>query len=216
MESPWLTWNRSGSDTTCLDDLPVDVPVAPLETFRLDAPESSRRVTLRCVEDLNLKVNTEFRDVYLQEQVVAVWQQDEPWILFDSGAAAHCSPGDFTPEWPLLPFSGTAPPLKSISGQPLLLIYGRKLVQLKLDGQTCWLLFYVCDVPYSVVSVARLLMQGYGAELGKDNSYLVVAAWSQPRRCEHRIGSDANWHASQEGVRLQGLKKRRFGPRHPP
>ena len=168
LKSPWLTWNRSGLDTTCLDDLPVDLPVAPLETFRLDAPESSRHVTLRCVEDLNLKVNTEFHDVYLQEQVAAVWQQEEPWILFDSGAAAHCCPKDFAPEWPLLPLSGKAPPLKPISGQPLL-IHG--LVQLELDRQTCWLHFYVCDV----VSVARLLMQGYGAELGKDNSYLIAA-----------------------------------------
>ena len=130
LKSPWLTWNRSGLDTTCLDDLPVDLPVAPLETFRLDALESSRRVTFSCVEDLNLKVNTELHDVYLQEQVAAVWQQDEPWILFDSGAAARCFPKGFALDWPLLPLSGKAPPLKSISGQPLL-IYGRRNTSLR-------------------------------------------------------------------------------------
>ena len=32
--------------------LPVDLPVPPLETCRLDALESSRHVTLKCVEDV--------------------------------------------------------------------------------------------------------------------------------------------------------------------
>ena len=111
----------------------VGLPVAPLETFALDGPTVSRHVTLKKVEDLNLSVRTEFHDVYLQEQLAsAVWQDREPWLLFDSGAAAHCCPKDFAPEWPLLPLTGRA------SGQPLL-IYGGKLAQFEPDGCTCWL-----------------------------------------------------------------------------
>ena len=33
------------------------------------------------------------------------------------------------------------------------------------DGKPCFLHFYVCDVPYCVVSVDRLLQQGYQAHL---------------------------------------------------
>ena len=33
------------------------------------------------------------------------------------------------------------------------------------DGQPCFLHFYVCDVPYCVVSVGRLWQQGYQAHL---------------------------------------------------
>ena len=62
-----------------------------------------------------------------------------------------------------------APPLKSISGQTLN-IYGRKLVAFEIEGKRWWLNFYVCDVPYSVVSVARLLQQGCKATLTSEGS----------------------------------------------
>ena len=75
----------------------VGLPATPLETFALDGPTVSRRVTLKKVEDLNLSINTEFHDVYLQEQLASpVWQDTEPWILFESGAAAHCC---LTTDW---------------------------------------------------------------------------------------------------------------------
>ena len=64
-----------------------------------------------------------------------------------------------------------APPLRSISGQTLN-IYGRKLVAFEIEGQRLWLNFYVCDVPYSVVSVARLLQQGCKATLTSEGSRL--------------------------------------------
>ena len=33
------------------------------------------------------------------------------------------------------------------------------------DGKNCFLHFYACDVPYCVVSVGKLLQQGYQAHL---------------------------------------------------
>ena len=64
-----------------------------------------------------------------------------------------------------------APPLKSISGQTLN-IYGRKLVAFEIEGKRLWLNFYVCDVPYSVISLARLLQQGCKATLSSEGSRL--------------------------------------------
>ena len=97
--------------------------------------------------------------------------QDETWILFDSGAAANCCPPDFAPEFPFLRLDERAPPLKSMSGQTLN-IYGRKLVAFEIEGKPFWLNVYVCDVPYSAVSVARLLQQGCKATLTSEGSRL--------------------------------------------
>ena len=103
---------------------------------------------LKTLSDYNLSTNTTFHDPFMTEHlVVAAVQQPGTWILFDSGAAANCCSRDFAPAWPLLPLTGKPPPLKSISGQPLN-VYGRKLVELEMDGSTFWLRFYVCDVPY--------------------------------------------------------------------
>ena len=84
-----------------------------------------------------MKADTAFHDPYMTERLDA-----DIWTLFDSGAAASCCPT-------LLPLSGKPPPLKSISGQPLN-IYGRKLIEFELVGMR----FYVCDVPYNVLSVS--------------------------------------------------------------
>ncbi|CAE7254846.1 RE2 [Symbiodinium natans] len=119
-------------------------------------------------------LSSTFYDPYLAEHEVAVASVEtglETWILFDSGAAANCCPPDFAPDFPLLKLEERAPPLKSISGQTLQ-IYGRKLVAFELDGQRLWLNFYVCDVPYSVISVARLLQQGCKAVLTSEGSQL--------------------------------------------
>eukprot|EP00439_Symbiodinium_sp_Y106_P076225 s1078_g15.t1 len=130
--------------------------MAPLETFSLNgrADENQR---LFSVGDLGLQnLNTTFKDVALEGHLIASTLEDsEPWILFDSGAATHCCSKDFASEWPFLPLTGKAPPLRSISGQPLT-VFGRRLVKVDFEGQPCFLHFYVCDVPYSVVSVGRL------------------------------------------------------------
>ena len=121
--------------------------MAPLETFSLNGrTEENQR--LFSVGDLGLKhLNTTFKDDALEEHLMASTLEDsDPWILFDSGAATHCCPKDFASEWPLLPLTGKAPPLRSISGQPLT-IFGRRLVKVDFEGQSSFLHFYVCDVP---------------------------------------------------------------------
>ena len=139
--------------------------MAPLETFSLNG-RTDENQRLFSVGDLGLKnLNTTFKDVALEEHLVASTLEDtDPWILFDSGAATHCCPKDFASEWPLLPLTGKAPPLRSISGQPLT-IFGRRLVKVDFDGQPCFLHFYVCDIPYCVVSVGRLLRSGFDVSL---------------------------------------------------
>ena len=120
-------------------------------------------------------LDTSFFNPYLAEHesvVASVGQgEDETWILFDSGAAANCCPRDFAPEFPLLQLDEKAPSLKSISGQTLN-IYGRKLVAFETEGKRLRLNFYVCDVPYSVISVARILQQGCKATLSSEGSRL--------------------------------------------
>ena len=71
----------------------------------------------------------------------------------------------------MLQLDEKTPPLKSISGQTLH-IYGRKLVSFEIEGKRLWLNFYVCDVPYSVISVTRLLQQGCKATLSSESPRL--------------------------------------------
>ena len=120
------------------------------------------------------RLDTSFFDPYLAEHESVVGQgEDETWILFDPGVAAKCCPPDFAPEFPLLQFDEKAPPLKSISGQ-ILNIYGSKLVAFEIEDKRLWLNFYmnfyIWDVPYSVISVARLLQQGCKVTLNSEGS----------------------------------------------
>ena len=71
-----------------------------------------------------------------------------------------------------LPLSGKPPPLRSISGQPLTVHGRRLLVKVDLDGQPCFLHFYVCDVPYCAVSVERLLRQGFQVTMTNESQVL--------------------------------------------
>ena len=97
----------------------------------------------------------------------------EHWILFDSGAAAHCCPADYAPEYPLLPTGRNPPRLRSVTGKPLNIV-GRKLIKYDSDGVTLFVNYYVCDVPFCLVSVARPLLQDYCAVLGKGYMKLVT------------------------------------------
>ena len=139
--------------------------MAPLETFSLNG-RTDENQRIFSVGDLGLQnLNTTFKDVALEQHLVASSLEDsEPWILLDSGAATHCCPKDFASEWPLLPLTGKAPPLRSISGQPLT-VFGRRLVKVDFEGQPCFLHFYVCDVPCGVVSVGRILRSGFDVKL---------------------------------------------------
>ena len=139
---------------------------APLHTFDMTDPKAQHNHQLLSIFDLGIPdLKTTFEDKFLGEHLVAsTFTNEDDWILFDSGAATHCCPKDFAADWPLLPLTGRAPPLRSISGQPLT-VFGRRLVKVDFSGQSCYLHFYVCDVPYCVVSVGRLLRQGYSVTL---------------------------------------------------
>ncbi|CAE6968993.1 RE1 [Symbiodinium natans] len=78
------------------------VGMAPLETFSLNRNDSVPQ-KLFSVYDLGVSnLNTTFRDHALEEHLVAAtFDENEPWILFDSGAATHCCPQDFASEWPV-------------------------------------------------------------------------------------------------------------------
>ena len=63
------------------------------------------------------------------------------------------------------------PPLRSVTGQPLK-IYGRKLVGKKSGDCEFYLHFYVTDIDYPLVSVGRLLNQGYQVGLSSEEMVL--------------------------------------------
>ena len=113
----------------------------------------------------------DFEDVFIDQHLTVAPTVDTSWILFDSGAAANCCPKNFAPEWPLLPITGVKPPLRSVTGQPLK-IYGRKLVGMKSGNCEFYLHFYVTDMDYPLVSVGRLLNQGYQVELSSEEMVL--------------------------------------------
>lgn len=46
-------------------------------------------------------------------------------------------------------------------------LQGRKLARYNADGVTMFVNYYVCDAPFCLVSVARLILQGYWTVLGK-------------------------------------------------
>ena len=97
----------------------------------------------------------------------------EHWILFDSGAAAHCCPLDYAPDYPLLPVGKNPPDLKSVTGMPLNII-GRKLIRYDAPETVLYINYYVCDVPFCIVSVARLLLQDFCTVLTKDSMKLLT------------------------------------------
>ena len=97
----------------------------------------------------------------------------EHWILFDSGAAAHCCPLDYAPDYPLLPVGKNPPDLKSVTGMPLNII-GRKLIRYDAPETRLYINYYVCDVPFCIVSVARMLLQDFCTVLTKDSMKLLT------------------------------------------
>ena len=68
--------------------------------------------------------------------------------------------------------------LRSISGQPVT-VFGRRLVKMNFASQHSFLHFYVCDA-YCVISVGRLLRQGYSVQLsseGEEQALLSSHTW---------------------------------------
>ena len=87
------------------------------------------------------------------ENCISSLSPKERWILFDSGAAAHCRPLDYAPDYPLLPVGKNPPRLKSV---------------------TLFANYFVCDVPFCIVSVARMLLENSRTVLTKDPMKLLT------------------------------------------
>ena len=136
-------------------------------TSQYSLNESDHFETLQTVGLNHVKL-PDFEDVFIDQHLTVA---PTSWILFDSGAAANCCPKNFAPEWPLLPITGTKPPLRSVTGQRLK-IYGRKLVGMKSGDCDFCLHFYVTDIDYPLISVGRLLNQGYQVELSSEEMVL--------------------------------------------
>ena len=61
------------------------------------------------------------------------------------------------------------PSLRSVTGKSLDIV-GRRLIELDCCGHSICVNFYVCtDIPFPLVSVARLLLQGFCTVLGRDH-----------------------------------------------
>ena len=128
----------------------------------------------------------DFEDTFIDHRLTVAPTVDTSWILFDSGAAAKCCPKNFAPEWPLLPITGVKPPLRRVTGQPLK-IYGMKLVGMKSGDCEFYLHFYVTDMDYPLLSVGRLLNQGYQVELS--SAEMVLKSPCSTKIPLHRHGS---------------------------
>ena len=139
-------------------------------TSQYSLNESDHFETLQTVGLNHVKL-PDFEDTFIDQRLTVASSFDTSWILFDSGAAANCCPKNFALEWPLLPITGTKPPLRSVTGQPLK-IYGRKLVGMTSGSCDFYLHFYVTDIDYPLVSVGRLLNQGYQVELSSEEMTL--------------------------------------------
>ena len=66
--------------------------------------ESTHFETLESVGLSHLSLPV-FQDFMMNQHMVIASSADTSWVLFDSGAAAHCCPKNFAPEWPLLPLN---------------------------------------------------------------------------------------------------------------
>ena len=107
------------------------------------------------------------------EDCISSLSPKERWILFDSGAAAHCCPLEYAPDCSLLPVGKNPPRLKSVTCKPLNII-GRKLIRYDASGVTLFTNYYVCDVPFCIVSVARMLLQDFCTVLTEDSMKLLT------------------------------------------
>ena len=106
-----------------------------------------------------------YNEQYFRELTVSGVFNSE-WLLFDTGAAAHCCPRDSANDYPLLPVGVNPPTLRTVTKQDITII-GRRLVGYDFGGSTVYIHYYVTNIPYCVVAAGRLLSQGFITELGR-------------------------------------------------
>lgn len=100
------------------------------------------------------------------DKCIAAVPSHEHWILFDSGAAAHCCPADYAPDYPRLPVGNDSPRQRSVAGKPLTIL-GRKLIKYSADGVTLFvnstfvIFLFVCfllpDCYYKVIGLVKIV-----------------------------------------------------------
>ena len=108
-----------------------------------------------------------------ERQDIANITQHEPSfeeIMIDSGAAAHVCPPWFGTSFPLHQMSeASKPQLRTVTDNNIH-VYGYRWIHFRNQkGQHIVIPFYVCDVKHPILSVTRLIHQGFEINL-KDNS----------------------------------------------
>ena len=122
------------------------------------------------------------------EDCISSLSPKEHWILFDSGAAAHCCLLDYAPDYPLLPVGKNPPKLRSVTGKPLNII-GRKPIRYDASDTALYVNYYVCDVPFCIVSVARMLLQDYCTLQGLDEATDTTTCFNRHHKTWHTVVS---------------------------
>ena len=91
-------------------------------------------------------------------------QEDNKWVnlMIDSGAATHVCPLWFAPQFPLHQQAhGTGSQLRTVTNQHFKLHGYRWVCVTNHSGQQIVIPFYVCDVKQPILSVTRLVEQGF-------------------------------------------------------
>ena len=106
----------------------------------------------------------------LQEVTIAMigaaqqHSEDNKWVslMIDSGAATHVCPPWFAPHFPLHQLAhGTGPQLRTVTNQHIELYGYRWVCVTNHSGQQIVIPFYVCEVKQPILSVTRLVEQGF-------------------------------------------------------
>ena len=90
--------------------------------------------------------------------------EDNKWVslMIDSGAATHVCPPWFALQFPLTPAAhGTGPQLRTVTNQHIKLYGYRWVCMTNHSGQQIVIPFYVCEVKQPILSVTRLVEQGF-------------------------------------------------------
>ena len=90
--------------------------------------------------------------------------EDNKWVslMIDSGATTHVCPLWFAPQFPLHQLEhGTGPQLRTVTNQHIKLFGYRWVCMTNHSGQQIVIPFYVCEVKQPILSVTRLVEQGF-------------------------------------------------------